>query len=276
MHEWPLLIFTLSLQIAIGGMLMLAVFYRSLAKGGAEEAFKLLKLPLLVIVLLSIVGLAASFAHLGTPSHAFNMIGNLGSSWMSREILFTGLFIAAACITVGLAFTQKKVNPWLLGISAIIGLIDVYCMAAIYGNTLVSGWGAANTFTSFYGTVIVLGPVLAVCLIAPKLSNAQGIIKIGFVTAILGVAIQIIGIALFTGSASEINMVAGNSAMSALDGYQNTVMFRWVIEATGLGIIGYLALASVKKASYSFAYLALAAIVVAEGMSRYVFYVLGA
>ncbi|RSK54648.1 dimethyl sulfoxide reductase anchor subunit family protein [Bacillus canaveralius] len=280
MNEWALLIFTVCMQAAIGGMLVLSLFYRKLSKSGAERTFAMMRTSLLAIVGLSIIGLAASFAHLGAPSNAFNTIRHLGSSWMSREILATGLFIGAACVTTGLAFVQKNVNPWLLLVSSLIGLVDIYCMAAIYANTLVSGWHSINTFTSFYGTAFVLGPVLAASFNAPLLRNKQseaeanGLVKYAFYMAIFGIAVQIVGVALFSSAMPEVNMISGTNAMTGLEAYQGTVALRWIIEVIGVGVLGYLSMAN-RKVSLSFAYVALAALVFAEGMSRYVFYVLG-
>ncbi|MEC1716957.1 dimethyl sulfoxide reductase anchor subunit family protein [Schinkia azotoformans] len=276
MHEWPLLIFTVCMQAAIGGMLMLWLFYKKISDSGKEKTYAAMRMPLFIIAGLSLIGLIASFAHLGTPTNAFNTIRNIGSSWMSREILVTGMFIAAVYITAGLAIVQKKVNPNLLLVSTLIGLVDIYCMAAIYAKTLVSGWNSINTFTSFYGTALVLGPVLAVSFIAPALKEkAQSLIKYSFYIAMAGIAIQLIGLALFGTVMPEVNMITGVNAMTELAGYQGTVALRWIIEVIGVGVLGFMAMATNKKVSLSFAYLALAAIILAEGMSRYVFYVLG-
>ncbi len=276
MHEWPLLIFTVCMQAAIGGMLMLWLYYKKISDSGEEKTFTAMRMPLLIIAGLSLIGLIASFTHLGTPTNAFNTIRNIGSSWMSREILVTGLFIAAAFITAGLAIIQKKINPTLLLVSTLIGLVDIYCMAAIYAKTLVSGWNSINTFTSFYGTALVLGPVLVASFLASAIKEkAQSLIKFSFYIAIVGIAIQLIGLALFGTVMPEVNMITGMNALNELAGYQGTVALRWIIEVMGVGVLGFMAMASNKKVSLSFTYLALAAIVLAEGMSRYVFYVLG-
>lgn len=280
MHDWALLIFTVCMQAAIGGILALSIFYQKVSKIGKELTFSAMRIPLLVITGLSIIGLGASFAHLGAPENAFNTIRNLGSSWMSREILTTGLFIGAVCVTTGLAFVQKKVNPWLLLISSLIGLFDIYCMSAIYSNSLISGWHSVNTFTSFYGTALVLGPILALSFIVLALRNNDEIIQImvkySFMAALFGVAVQLVGVALASTMVPEVNMISGANALSALEGYQGTVVLRWIIEVIGVGVLGYMSLAVNKKISLSFAYVALVALMVAEGISRYVFYVMGA
>lgn len=282
MNEWPLLIFTVFLQAAIGGMFMLWIFYRVISKNGEEQTFRIMRVPLIVIVGLSVVGLIASFFHLGTPSNAFNTIRNLGSSWQSREILFTGLFIGAACITAGLALVQKKVNQWLLLVSSLIGAINIYCMGTLYANTLVSGWNSINTYTSFFGTALVLGPVLAASLIVPMLREkqsevlAEGLVKYAFIISIFGVAVQLVGVALFSTTMPEVNMIAGTNALSALEGYSGTVALRWILEVIGVGVLGYLSISKNRKVPLTFGYVALGALFFAEGMSRFVFFVFGA
>ncbi|WP_019243565.1 MULTISPECIES: dimethyl sulfoxide reductase anchor subunit family protein [Bacillus] len=278
MHEWPLLIFTISMQAAIGGMLVLWLFHRSLEKNGVDT-YSALRIPLIVIAVLSLVGLGASFAHLGKPSHAFNTILGFGHSWMSREIVFTGCFIALAIITVGLFFVQKKVNPWLLLVTALVGLVDVYAMAAIYSNTLVNGWDSANTFLSFYGTTLTLGAILMLSLNATFIKNAdvtKKLFKIGFSVAAVGIAIQLVGAALLAAFNGDVILISGTAASTSLADYQSVIIVRWIIEIIGMAIFGFYAISSNKKSMVAVSYVALIAILVAEGMSRYVFYVLGA
>lgn len=277
MHEWPLLIFTICMQAAIGGIVMLSIFYSKMKKNGIDP-FKVMKLPLLVITVLSFIGLGASFAHLGTPTHAFNAILGFSHSWMSREIVVTGTFIAFVCATTGLALLQKKVNPALLIITAIVGIIDVYCMAAIYSNTLVNGWNHANTFLSFYGTTFTLGAILAVSLSIISLQNSElskDLSKTAFLVVFAGIAVQLIGLATYSSLEGEIRQISGQAAAVSLGAYEGTVAIRWIIELIGIAVLAYLALAPSKKVYYSFVYLALLAIIIGEGMSRYVFYVLG-
>lgn len=279
MHEWALLIFTICMQAAVGGTLMLALFYKKISTLGEERTFKVMKLSLIVFAALSIVGLGASFAHLGSPLNALNTIRNIGSSWMSREILFTGFFIAAIIITLVLALAKKKVSPIALVIAALIGLIDIFCMGAIYSASLVSGWNSVHTFTSFYGTSLVLGAVLAASLLLPALRSEElgkGLAKYSFITAVLGISVQIVGVALFATAIPEVNIINGMNAITMMDGYQSTVAIRWIIEVIGVGILGYIGLSFNRKPQVSFAYAALLAVLVAEGMSRYLFYVLGA
>lgn len=275
MHEWELLIFTMCIPASIGGFLYLSLVYKKITASG-QDPFKVMKLPLVVLAGLSIVGLIASFFHLGTPTHAMYAIMGFGRSWMSNEIVFTSVFIGLACVTVGLAILQKKVNLPLMLVTGIIGLIDIYCMASAYTSTLVSGWSALSTFTAFYGSVFVLGPVMAASLMTPTLNKdtVKQIVRLALVVALAGVAIQAIGVALYATNMPEVNMINGINAMNAMEGYQSTVVVRWIVELFGLALLGYLSRTTV-KVSYSIAYVAVLAIIIAEGLNRYVFYVLG-
>ncbi len=281
MDEWALLIFSICVQTAIGGMFMLWLFERNIKKNGNEMTFTVLKTPLMIIAALSLIGLGASFAHLGTPTNALNTLRNIGSSWMSREIVVTSAFIGATCITAGLAIVQKKINPLFLLITAIIGFVDIYCMAAIYTNSLVSGWNSINTYLSFYGTAFILGPVLIASFTVPALraknmdDTAKNLLRLSFLTALFGIALQLIGVALFPASMTEVNIMAAAAASTSLEAYQGTIAIRWIVEVIGFILLGYLALSPAKKAPIAVAFVALIVIGFAEGLSRYVFYVLG-
>ncbi|MFS0780182.1 dimethyl sulfoxide reductase anchor subunit family protein [Bacillus sp. 1P06AnD] len=278
MNEWALLVLTVAVPAAVGGMLFLW-FAQLLLKKKGEELFSMMKWPLIILAVISVIGLFASFFHLGKPIHALNAVRGFGRSWMSNEIVVTGLFIAMACITAGLALVQKKINPTLMLITGIVGLADIFCMAELYRVTRVNGWDTLNTFLVFYGTAFTLGPVLGASLLIKTMEGGalRKIMKWAFAIGIFGVAIQLIGTAMFNGYIADTQLINTISASEKLEGYTSFIGIRWVIEAIGLAVIGYLALSSgKKKANYTLIYASLAVFLVAEGMSRYVFYVLGA
>lgn len=277
MHEWALLIFTVIIPSLVGGFLFLGIFHKKIA-GSGHDTYKIMKLPLFVLTSLSLIGLLASFFHLGKPTHAFYAIMGFGRSWMSNEIVFTGAFIGMACITTGLAILQKKTNPVLIIITAIVGLIAVYCMASTYVVTRINGWGNMNSYLLSYGTMFTLGPILSTILIGKQLKSEtfKETIQWAFALTILGIGIQAIGTALFSVTSSEIELINGVTAVTKLEGYNGMIAARWILEIVGLGALGFLVMSSMKKIHYSFIYTILAVLVIGEAMSRYVFYVLGA
>jgi anaerobic dimethyl sulfoxide reductase subunit C len=277
MHEWALLIMTVFVPTAVGGFLFLWFNHNKLTKAG-QDSYKVMKLPLLILAGLTLIGLFASFFHLGKPTHAMYAIMGFGRSWMSNEIVFTGAFIGLACLTAGLAILQKKTNPILMLVTGMVGLIDVYCMASIYTVTRVNGWDNVNTYLIFFGTVFTLGPILAASLMGINLKGEtfKNVIKWAFAITIFGIGIQVIGTAIFSVSASELQLISATTAVESLSAYSNMIAIRWVLEVAGLALLGFLSMASVKKVSYTLIYVAAAVLIVGEALNRYVFYVMGA
>jgi len=277
MNEWALLIFSVCVPAAVGGFLFLYLFHKKIVSNGMNP-LQVLKLPLLVLTGVAIIGLFAAFFHLGSPMHAFYTILRFGQSWMSNEIVFTSLFIAMACITTGLAIVQKKVNPILLLLTGLVGLVDVYSMATIYAVTRINGWDNLNTYVVFFGSVFTLGPVLAAGVLSTtyKHESYKDIMKWAFAIVIFGMAIQIVGTALLSASMTEVELVNGVTAIEKLSQYNSVITSRWVLEVAGVAVLGFLAVATLKKINYSLVYVAIAVLFIAEAMSRYVFYTLGA
>lgn len=277
MHEWELLILTVCVPAAIGGFLFLAFFHNKILKSGFDP-FKVMKLPLIVLAGLSVVGLCGAFFHLGKPTHAFYTILGLGRSWMSNEIVLTGAFIGMACITTGLAIVQKKTNRIFMLLTGLVGLIDVFCMASIYEVTRINGWENLNTYFVIYGSVFTLGPILAASLMSTNLPNdmLKDMIKRALIFTTFGIGLQVIGAAILAVSAPAMQLIMGKTAAVSLSDYSNMIVIRWILEVAGLIILGFLPVASLKKGNYILVYILVAVFFIAEVMSRYVFYVMGA
>ncbi|MBM4761284.1 DmsC/YnfH family molybdoenzyme membrane anchor subunit [Bacillus sp. B15-48] len=275
MHEWSLLIFTVAVPAVVGGVLFLWYFSQLVEKNTGTAT---LKMPLVMLAVVSLIGLAGSFFHLGSPMAAIHTIRGFGRSWMSNEIVFVGAFIGLICLLALLAVLSKEVKPIFLLITGLIGLMAIFSMAQTYAFTRVNGWDHFNTYAVFFGTAFALGPVLGAGLLIPSLKAEQRrkIVKIAFAVGIFGIGIQIIGSAMFAAYTPEVQLISGGTAAAKLAPYSTMIGIRWFIELAGLAVLGYLSLSSKPKLNYSFLYAALAVLVVAEGMSRYVFYVLGA
>ena len=56
---------------------------------------------------------------------------------------------------------------------------------------------------------------------------------------------------IFAVSTPDIQLINGITAVESLSGYSKMITFRWVLEALGLALLGFLALVSVKKVNYS-------------------------
>ncbi|WP_337015378.1 dimethyl sulfoxide reductase anchor subunit family protein [Leclercia sp. AS011] len=157
MHELPLLIFTLLVQGSVGMTLFLTLSARA---GARVPEVKPQLLPgMLIACVAGGLGLMVSTLHLGYPLNAFNALRHVASSWLSREIVFASLYLAALGLCTLVMLVKKQLIPLLLPVATVLGLIDVWCMSAIYAHTSVITWSHFNTWLMFYGAVGVLGAV---------------------------------------------------------------------------------------------------------------------
>ncbi len=157
MHELPLLIFTLLVQGSVGMTLFLTLSAR--AGSRVPEVRPQLLPGMLIACVAGGLGLMVSTLHLGYPLNAFNALRHVASSWLSREIVFASLYLAALGLCTLVMLVRKQLLPLLLPVAAVLGLIDVWCMSAIYAHTSVITWSHFNTWLMFYGAVGVLGAV---------------------------------------------------------------------------------------------------------------------
>lgn len=141
MHELPLLIFTLFLQGSVGVTLWLAF--------GSTQRSALL--PAAGAFVLASLGLLASALHMGYPLNALNALRHVSSSWLSREIIFASLYLAALGFATLLMFVKKPGWKPLLVVAGLVGLVDVFCMAQIYMHASVVTWQHVNTLVLFFG-----------------------------------------------------------------------------------------------------------------------------
>ncbi|MGD8191578.1 dimethyl sulfoxide reductase anchor subunit family protein [Brevibacillus ginsengisoli] len=283
MHEWALLLFTLIMQAAIGGMCMLWLFQIKLAKTvGPDAMFTATKQPLIVLAILSVFGMAASTLHLGTPTHAFYTISNLGTSWLSREILFTGLFILGVLVTLYFAFKNKRLSAGLTLLTALIGLVDVFVMSSLYAHTFVNGWNSMNTYASFYGTTFILGSVLVASFMSGSFRTdgsqeaVQLVIRYSFFMAVIGLVLELVFGLIYALAIPAPDSIQAVPALTILEPHQATLLIHYLLAIVGVGFMGQLTMTRSAKNPTQTAYLALVVVVVAEFIGRYVFYTLGA
>lgn len=157
MHELPLLIFTLLVQGSVGITLFLTLAAPK-AKAHPEARRQLLPAMLLACIAGGL-GLIASTLHLGYPLNAFNALRHVASSWLSREIVFASFYLAAVGLCTLIMLVRKTLIAFLLPVAMVLGLIDVWCMSAIYAHSSVMTWMHFNTWLMFYGSVGILGAV---------------------------------------------------------------------------------------------------------------------
>lgn len=270
MHEWPLIIFTLLVQASVG----LTLFIGCSALGRHPD-FRALRKALIVACVCGGVGLLASVAHLGYPLNAFNSLRHYASSWLSREIIFAALFLGLLGLTTLLALMTRRVVAWLAMLAGLVGLADVYCMSNIYINSAVVTWMHVNTLFMFYGSVLILGAVLAMNLIAPRGRAREGWNLPGWaaIAVIIAVAARLIVQPLYMGFLQQHvgdNVTFPLSALAAFDALASVRMTSWIIMALGAGLFAH----AMRKERIARGYVVTGSLllVVAEVLARFTFF----
>ncbi|HYF78549.1 MAG TPA: DmsC/YnfH family molybdoenzyme membrane anchor subunit [Symbiobacteriaceae bacterium] len=153
-HDLPLIIYTLCLQSAVG----IYVVSRMMAWTQTEKAQRMRFMWL--VGGLGVAGVIASTLHMGYPWNAALTMTNLGTSWLSREIVLTVSFGVAWLIS--LVFERQEAgkvetrNGWAI-LTSLIGLGLVFVMSMIYRSTAFPAWEHGSTTVGFYATAGLIG-----------------------------------------------------------------------------------------------------------------------
>ena len=169
LSEWPLVIFTLALQLAVGCTVALLVVrlvtareFRGRYSGRRDAVDRWIDRPLLVSGFLAAIGLAASLFHLGTPLNALRALSNFGHSWLSREILGGMLFLGLWALTFYYHRRPSaaiRVRLALGGALVLTGLLLIGVMSLVYLLPAQAGWYSPLTPVHFYLSTVLLGTV---------------------------------------------------------------------------------------------------------------------
>jgi len=209
-REDPLVIFTLISQAVIGAFITLFVS-PLLGLETLGMATHPVALPLLLFGLIGIqtLALVLSTLHLGKPHLFYRAFNNLRYSPVSREVagiavfynflgaytLLIGLPILFVWLPAGLTAGLIQLCGWGAVIS---GIAALYFMHSIYRIPARPFWNHWQVLTSFYGSMLTLGPLLVVLtFIAAQMLQGQpwaGTVK-GFAWLMLsGLALEGVGL----------------------------------------------------------------------------------
>lgn len=172
-EDVPLSLFTLFTQLAVGGFWALLWTFPLTWVFAEQKTTFLQLLPLLLIGLCLCAGMLASLAHLGTKKKAFFALRNLRRSWLSREVLFTGLFGAGWLFTTLQSLIWHRSTIEWMALTATLGLGLVYSMAQVYRLRAVPAWNTWRTNAGFMVSAFLLGQTVMATLLAYE-SNAIG------------------------------------------------------------------------------------------------------
>jgi anaerobic dimethyl sulfoxide reductase subunit C (anchor subunit) len=296
--DWSLVIFTLLAQMSVGAFLLLGVvhFFAERA-AGVEEADKMSDRALLPIGAVLVAGFVASLLHLGNPLNAPRALTHLGSSWLSREILFGVLFAIAGFLFAVLQW-RKILSPTVRNLIAIVagllGLGLVYTMSMVYYSLpSVPGWNTLATPLWFFATTFLLGALsIGVAFVAnyaflkrkgdPELetqvSLLNGSLRWLSLVAIVMAGVHFVVTPLFTTSLATANTPAAQETANLLLGEFGLLFaLRMVLIFIGAGVLGlFLYQNAVREDRVQtvslLAYTAFVTVLASELVGRFLFY----
>ena len=162
-REWALPVYTILVQLAVGTLTVLWISRGlSRSRGDFPLLDRLTRGSLLIVFVTTCAGMIGSHFHLSRPLISFLAILNVGSSWLSREILFSVLFLLG---TAGLLYLEwfvpqrARLKEGLGWLAVVLGWACVYCMGRIYLIPSQPVWDSSFTLLSFFATTLLLGLV---------------------------------------------------------------------------------------------------------------------
>jgi anaerobic dimethyl sulfoxide reductase subunit C (anchor subunit) len=177
LREWALPVYTILMQMAVGALSVLWVIrWLASSKFTKGELDRMIRNPILVITLTSVLAMGGAHFHLSKPFLSFLAILNIQTSWLSREILFSVLFSLA---TAGLWYFSRykthhqRIITSLGWMGILFGLIVVYCMTNIYILPAQEVWNSRSMIFSFNTTTLLLGCMMMACLMMLDLKFAE-------------------------------------------------------------------------------------------------------
>jgi len=235
-HEWPLILFTVIAQSAMGAFCWCFV---ALMAGGLD-AERRLRLERRMIVVWGLVALGFAFAafHLGSPLRAINATFRFGSAAFSNEVVFGSAFAGMGLVAWYLAWrgmgtVQLRNRLYWVTLICCAGFISG--MSSFYLMPTVPTWNTPLTVASYVLTTIIGGSAVAATLFAGA-GIEHGFLRRGPVKlAAVAIALAVV-VVIFQG-----NSLAGihssiRHAAALTPNYASLMALRFVLLFTALAL----------------------------------------
>jgi DMSO reductase anchor subunit len=172
-RENPLVAFTLITQGVVGAFLVLLLGRRFGLDLFAAAAHPIVQSGLLIALLGAQAGaLAVSTMHLGKPQRFYRAFYNLRYSPVSREVAAIAVFFNALGLYAGLVAAPgladwispglaARMLPSVGALAAVAGVTALFAMYRIYRIKARPFWDHWQVLTSFYGSMLTFGGLIA-------------------------------------------------------------------------------------------------------------------
>jgi anaerobic dimethyl sulfoxide reductase subunit C (anchor subunit) len=268
MENLALTIFSICVQAAIGIMVFVAI-------GKLVNKDGIFKNAVLTAAGLGIVGMLASLMHLGRPFGAIRALYQVGSSWLSREIWFTAIFLGLTVLTLVFIYVRPQNKTAITGLvsaAALVGLIDVASMAAIYRTASVPVWQSVATIVEFYAAAVSMGAILFLLLSIKEVAETGKMKKI--VALIVSVAV-ILQVAAVIPSLIMLGInpsAAAQSSLVILGGMSAAMVIKWIFILAGAVLVMWIAKDELSKTATNILFGSVFLLLAGQIVGRYLFY----
>jgi len=286
--------FTVLTQAAVGAFLILLVIRWPSAREGRQGPAGRAG-PLVAVFAVLCAGLLAALFHLANPLQAARAFVNVGSSWLSREIVFGTFFAAFLAALVVAEWRVGRTTRWhrvLAGMTAAAGVAFLYCQIQIYLLPSQPAWNSAATPAAFTATALRLGILgVAVGLVASRAATGssdaaapgrevetawrtlRGLALAGILTLVAEILVGPLHLASLAGDASP---AAAASAIRLTEDYVAVWVLRLTLLFVAAAALGGALVSSRTPAGYRLGgrltYAALGLVLLSELCGRFLFY----
>lgn len=288
-REWALLAFTILGQTAAGLMIIIMVVRAYIArKTGNQSADQLTNRALYWVVPIMAVAFLASLLHLGSPMNILGALPNLGTSWLSREVIIGVAFVVFAVLYTFLQWRKtgsagiRNIIGW---ITAVLAVAYVYAMSMVYMIPTQPSWNTLATPLMFLTGSLLLGALaMAMALVslqagfdgqASELSHT--ILKGLAITSIILLGIQFVVLPVYMAYLSTQGTAALESLNMMINSYGALLAFRLFLIFAGAGVLAvYLyrdaSILGKEEAMVTLAYSSFFLVLFSEVLGRFIFY----
>lgn len=236
-QEWPLFVFTVTAQSAIGAFWWCCI---ALFSGGlSPDQSSRLESLMLVIWAIAAFAFSASTFHLGTPLRAINASFRVGRSPLSDEVVSGSAF-------VGLGIVGWTMHTWnigdgtiqllVLGLTAVCSLAFLASMIRFYMISTVPTWNTPLTPAAYVLTTIIGGSAVAATLFAIAGIVWPGFLLHGPVTLVSAALVAAIVVTLQQGALLPRINSSIKQAVDLSPNYAALMALRFVILFSALGL----------------------------------------
>jgi anaerobic dimethyl sulfoxide reductase subunit C (anchor subunit) len=280
--EWSLILFTLLTQLAVGMFVVAcAANITYISKANSLTAREIVDKVMLVVIVILIIAVAASFIHLGKPKSAPFALSHFSKSWLSREIVFLILFAVlagTALLLLRILGGTNVVAQRFAVVAGVIGIITIISMAKVYMLDTVPAWNNFSTPIQFISASFILGGLGTIMLFLLFGEGFDSGGTVGAINRVLLPALLVFGAVNLIAFIVHLHNLPG-TGIAGLESFKILteehvvlLILRLILIAVAVVLFCVLTFANLKTYTPYLFYILCSVVLISEIIGRYLFY----